>query len=191
MNAARHDKLALGCRLQGRDYLEWKAAHGAFGIDVGVEIAGAVLTSLPHQLHGRQRSAFLPALDRDFPATRIDREEQACRSRIVRKLLRHLQIHRTILQQCRTNNDLLGSGLQHFRRRFHAADSAPNLHRKMLADVMNQRGVFAFAHRRIQVDELHHRVWKKAVDPVLKVVELQRLLFSLHKLDDLAAHKIN
>ena len=56
---------------------------------------------------------------------------------------------------------------------------------------MNERGVFAFAHGRIQVDELHHRIGKKAVDPVLKVVEFERLLFALHKLDDLAAHEIN
>ena len=109
----------------------------------------------------------------------------------MRQSLRHCNVHGAVLQQRGADDDLLGSGLQHLRGGFDRADSAANLHRKVLADVMNEGRVFAFAHGRIQVDQLHRRIGKKAVDPVLKVVEFERLLFALHQLDNLAAHEID
>src|SRR5581483_10256625 len=55
----------------------------------------------------------------------------------------------------------------------------------------DQLAVVALPHGRIEIDELHQRILREPLDPVIKIVEAELEFFALDKLDDLAAHEVD
>ena len=54
-----------------------------------------------------------------------------------------------------------------------------------------QSGIVAIAGCSVEVDQLDQREHGKTCDPIVKVVELQSLLFSLDELHDFSSHQVN
>src|ERR1700732_157724 len=54
-----------------------------------------------------------------------------------------------------------------------------------------QAPIVAAPDGRVQIDQLDHGKLREAFDPFFEIVELQRLLFPLNELDDLATHQID
>jgi NADH-quinone oxidoreductase subunit L len=100
--------------------------------------------------------------------------------RFVRELPRRVEVYRAFLQQRGADNDLLGSGAEHAVDGLHRADSATHLARQALADLLRQSGVGTLAHGGVEIDQLHHRVRRKAIDPVIEVLKFERLARALH-----------
>src|SRR3984957_9929354 len=76
-------------------------------------------------------------------------------------------------------------------RRLEVANAAANLAIQPLQNRMHQGAVVAHAAGRIQIDQLHQRIFRKALDPILKIRELQFLFFALRELDNLASHQVD
>jgi hypothetical protein len=62
---------------------------------------------------------------------------------------------------------------------------------QLRTELRNQRPVVAPPHCRVEINQLHQRIMGKPPHPFREVLELQRLLLSLHQLDDFAAHQID
>jgi len=71
------------------------------------------------------------------------------------------------------------------------ANAAAHLAGQPLRNLLNERAIAALPHGRVQVDELHHGVAQKTLDPVFEIVEGQLQIFALHQLHDAAAHQID
>ena len=55
----------------------------------------------------------------------------------------------------------------------------------------HQCAVVSLSDGGIEINNLNQRITREAFDPGFEVIELERLLFSLHQLNDLASHQIN
>src|SRR5882762_10052103 len=124
-------------------------------------------------------------------AVRVHSEDQLFRTDLICNLFCEFGINLALRNQGRPNDDTLRSQSQRRPDRFDRAASASNLTRQLASHFPHQISVVAAPYRSIEINDLDQRIFRKAVHPFLKVVELQRLLTALDELDNLSAHQIN
>src|SRR5580693_2443609 len=76
-------------------------------------------------------------------------------------------------------------------RRLEVTNAASNLAIQPPQNRLDQRAVVARSAGRIKIDKLYQWIFRKALNPVLKMGKLQFLLFALRELDNLASHQVD
>src|SRR5581483_2191910 len=134
----------------------------------------------------------LPPFHRNTAVFGIDAGNNALRTNGSGQFCSKIRVDRSVGgKKSGTDNDTPGSGIKNLTRALDCMDAAARLAGQALCDLLDKYGVVALAHRRVKVNELDERIFGKFFDPVLKVVEGEAKLFTLHQLNDASAEQIN
>ena len=94
-------------------------------------------------------------------------------------------------EECRADNHPLDARAEHRLRLGYRSDATADLRGQPLGDLEDQRAIVSLAHGRVQIDQLHQRIFLEAADPIFEVVEGQLQFFAAHQLHDAPAHEID
>src|SRR5271166_1334679 len=121
----------------------------------------------------------------------VDGENQRRDAERIGQFLCVVLVDFSLLEQRGANDHFVRPGLEKASRGIDGANTASDLAMQSLEDRLHQSAVVSGAASSVEIDELHQRIFRKAVNPILNVRELQFFLFALHKLDDLPAHEVD
>src|SRR5208283_2965834 len=94
-------------------------------------------------------------------------------------------------EQRRADNHALRSRVEHLLRALDGMNAAARLHGQALRNLLDERRIISLPHRRVQIDELDERIFRKLLDPIFEIVERQAQFLTLHQLHNAPAHQID
>ena len=200
LDAARHDELFGGARSEDRGYVDGKALHRAFGVDMRVEEGGAGVFKPGDCFFRSEIDGVSPAFDGDFARFGIDAEDQGFFTEGSHEVFSEFEVDEFVAaglvafgraEQAGAIDDSLCAGFKENTAVFGRSEASPDLTRKTFCDHLDQVAVVALTHRGIEIDQLDDRIFREAFDPVVEVVEGEFQFFALDELNDSAAHEID
>src|SRR5580698_425175 len=157
-NAARDDKLTLRKLAQPRGGLNRKSFHEPFTVHMRIKKRRGVGFELRNRIVGRDLHLRFPAFHCDAAAFGVDTRDHTVRAHSISQLPGESGVHRTLLRKERgADNDASSARIEHLSRALDRMNAAAGLARQPLGNLLDERGVVALAHGRIQVNELHKR----------------------------------
>ena len=163
----------------------------ALGLNIRIEKRGTPRLQLLNYLHRPDRGLLSPSVDDNSTSDRIEREYKTAASDSSGDLLRKGVIQLIPREERRSDDDSLRSRCQRGLRRLHRADASAQLTWQFPGKFLCERDVVTGTDGSVEINELHQRILREAVHPLIEVVKLQGLLPALHELDNLAAHQID
>src|ERR1700691_612550 len=190
-NTTGDHQVPFGRMSDGMNRLHCDSAHQALGVDVSIKKGFAERFQLANHIDGGDVCLLTPAVNGNSTSARVDSKYQRrFRDRIC-KSASVLAIDTAIGQQRRADNHLTSPQMHNVLRSFRGANATARRTGYSADNVFHEQPVVANAARCVEVDQLHHGVFRKAIDPIIEVVELQFLPFSLDQLNDFASHEVD
>src|SRR6187402_126755 len=197
LDATGDNELLGRAGAKDRSNFDGEAAHGAFGVDMGIEKGGAGVFEPGNGLFRREVHGFLPTLHGDFAVLRIDGEDELLFAKLLLEILGKRKVEDGVAlaiglvvstEERRTIDYALRTEVEETLAILGGLETSTDLARELVGEARDERGVRTLAHGGVEVDELHERIFAEAFDPVIEVVKGELELFALDELDDLAVH---